>query len=297
MFGLFRGHPGLVIRTLPGALLAVALKALFEAVDWQPLEFSPLLTGVIAAEVFIIGFLLSGTTTDFKEAEHLPGDITASLETMADEFLIASPDLQDPDARAGLTQLADIARLIRSWIASNHGVPSEVLVAIRALNGTIHSIEPKTQVGAVTRLKGEQSAVRARVLRIETLRGTSFVSSAYLIGEVTGTLLVVVLLLTDVGANVPTLVVVGLISFLLFYLFVLIRDLDNPFKYPGGKPGPADVPVDILERVEGRLQALLTSHPVEAPTVTVPEPAAPVRAPRRQRASKKQAAQAEPAES
>jgi DNA-binding FrmR family transcriptional regulator len=286
MFHVFRGHPGLLVRALPGALVAVAVKAVFQAVDWQPLQFSPLLTGVIAAEVFIIGFLLSGTTTDFKEAEHLPGDIAASLETMADEFLIASADLQLSESRSGLDQLAGIARAIRSWLAADHGL-DDVLTEIRALNGAIRSIEPKTQAGAATRIKTEQAAVRARVLRMDTLRRTSFVSSAYLIGEVTGVLLVVVLLLTNVGANVPTLAVVGLISFLLFYLFVLIRDLDNPFKYPNGKQGPADVPVDILERTEDRFRALLASEPAAPPPVTVTEPKAPAQTARRRRAPKK----------
>jgi hypothetical protein len=263
MIRVFRGHPGLLIRALPGALLVVAVKAGLEALDWQPLEFSPLLTGVIAAEVFIIGFLLSGTTADFKEAEHLPAEIAASLETMADEFLIASADLSLPEARTGLHQLAEIALAIRRWLAADHGF-DDVLTEIRALNGSVRAIEPKTQVGAATRLKGEQAAVRSKVLRIDTLRRTSFVSSGYLIGEVTGALLVLVLLLTDVGANAPTLAVIGLISFLLFYLFVLIRDLDNPFEYPNGKPGPADVPVDVLERAEDRFRALLASAPVQS---------------------------------
>ena len=277
MIRMFRAHPGLLIRSLPGALLAVAIKAGLQALDWQPLEFSPLLTGVIAAEVFIIGFLLSGTTADFKEAEHLPAEIAASLETMADEFLIASADLQLPEARTGLQQLARIAKAIRSWLAADHGF-DDVLTEIRALNGPVRSIEPKTQAGAATRIKSEQASIRLKVLRIDTLRRTSFVSSAYLIGEVTGVLLVVVLLLTDVGANVPTLTVVGLISFLLFYLFVLIRDLDNPFKYPNGRPGPADVPVDVLERAEDRFRALLSSEPVTpAPIVVETEtPAAPI---------------------
>jgi hypothetical protein len=291
---VFRGHPGLLIRSLPAALVAVGLKAIFEAVDWQPLQFSPLLTGVIAAEVFIIGFLLSGTTADFKEAEHLPGDIAASLETMADEFLIASADLQLTNARSGLDQLAGIAKAIRSWLAADHGL-DDVLTEIRALNGSIRAIEPKAQVGAVTRLKTEQAAVRARVLRIDTLRRTSFISSAYLIGEVTGVLLVGVLLLTNVGASMPTLAVVGLISFLMFYLFVLIRYLDNPFKYPNGKQGPADVPVDILERTEDRFHALLSSEPAAPPVIPV-ESAAPVRATRRRRAPAKKAVDVEPAE-
>jgi hypothetical protein len=265
MTRVFRGHPGLLFRALPGALLAVGVKASLEALDWHPLDFNPLLTGVIAAEVFIIGFLLSGTAADFKEAEHLPGEIAASLETMADECLIVTADLGLPEARACLVQLAEIARSIRSWLAADRGF-DDVLTEIRGLNESFRVFAPKIQPGFTTRLKGEQHAVRSKVLRIDTVRRTSYISAGYLIGEVTGVLLIIVLLLTDVGPTIPTLTVVGLISFLLFYLFALIRDLDNPFEYLDGKPGAADVPVDVLERTEDRLRALLASVPA-APLV------------------------------
>ena len=33
----------------------------------------------------LLGFLLSGVLADYKESERLPGELAASLETMADE--------------------------------------------------------------------------------------------------------------------------------------------------------------------------------------------------------------------
>ena len=271
MTRVFRGHPGLLIRALPAALVAVGVKAGLEALDWHPLDFNPLLAGVIAAEVFIIDFLLSGTASDFKEAEHLPGEIAASLETMADECLIVAADLGLPEARTCLEQIAEIAHAIRSWLAADRGF-DDVLTEIRALNDSFRVFAPQIQPGFTTRLKGEQAAIRAKVLRIDTVRRTSYISSGYLIGEVTGVLLVVVLLVTDTGPIAPTLAVVGLISFLMFHLFALIRDLDNPFEYLDGKPGAADVPVEVIERTEDRLRALLGTVPA-APAVLETEPA------------------------
>ena len=89
------------------------------------------------------------------------------------------------------------------------------------------------------------------------MRRTSYVAAGYLIAEVTAFLLIAVLILTDLGAMAPTLCLVGLISYLLVYLVGLIRDLDNPFEYRNGKPGAADVNLDVLERNEDRLRALL----------------------------------------
>jgi hypothetical protein len=49
--------------------------------------------------VFIIGFLLSGTAADFKEAERLPGELSASLASIADECLIIDAELKRLHAR------------------------------------------------------------------------------------------------------------------------------------------------------------------------------------------------------
>jgi hypothetical protein len=48
-------------------------------------------------------------------------------------------------------------------------------------------------------------------------------------------------------------------SYLLFYVLALIRDLDNPFEYRDGKPSAADVNLDVLEHSEDRLRGLLTT--------------------------------------
>ena len=67
--------------------------------SWEVFELSPLLAGAIAAEVFILGFLLAGTAGDFKEAERLPGEVASSLETIADECLITYDELKLPEAK------------------------------------------------------------------------------------------------------------------------------------------------------------------------------------------------------
>jgi hypothetical protein len=42
-------------------------------------------------------------------------------------------------------------------------------------------------------------------------------------------------------------------------MLALIRDLDNPFEYRCGQPGPADVDLTVLERSEARLRSLATT--------------------------------------
>ncbi len=274
---LFRGNPRLLIGALPWAAAVVVLKALAHALDVEVLNLSPLLAGAIAAEVFILGFLLTGTAGDFKEAERLPGEVAASLETMADECLITYEDLKLPEARTALQQLIEISRSIRMWLMQDRGF-DDVMSDIRALNGPFRVMAPAIQAGFTTRLKSEQASVRRTVIRMDTMRRTSYVAAGYLIAEVTAVLLVVVLVLTDMVDLAPTLCLIGLISYLLFYLVGLIRDLDNPFEYRDGKPGAADVNLDVLERNEDRLRALvgaLDPAPTAAELVSADEAAEP----------------------
>ena len=160
------------------------------------------------------------------------------------------------------------------WLLQDRGF-DDVMSDIRALNGPFRVFAPAIQAGFTTRLKTEQAAIRKIVIRMDTMRRTSYVSAGYLIAEVTATALMIVLIITDLGKPGPSLFLVGLLSYLLFYLVGLIRDLDNPFEYLNGKPGAADVSLDVLERNEDRLRALLGALD-PAPTEPAPtEPAAP----------------------
>ena len=253
---MFRGNPRLLIGALPFAVAVVLIKWAVDAADAQWLELSPLLAGAIGAEVFILGFLLSGTAGDFKEAERLPGEVAASLESIADECLITYEELKLPEAKACLHQLIEISTSIRMWLMQDRGF-DDVLSDIRALNSPFRVFAPALQAGFTTRLKTEQATIRKLVIRMDTMRRTSYVAAGYLIAEVTACMLMVVLVLTDLGALAPTLFLVGLITYLLFYLVGLIRDLDNPFEYRNGRPGAADVNLDVLERNEDRLRALI----------------------------------------
>lgn len=270
---LFRGNPRLLLGALPFAIAVVVIKGIVDATDAHVLELSPLLAGAIGAEVFILGFLLSGTSGDFKEAERLPGEVASSLETMADECLITYDELKLPEAKSALAQLIEISTSIRMWLMQDRGF-DDVMSDIRALNGQFKVMAPAIQAGFTTRLKSEQAVVRKLVIRMDTMRRTSYVAAGYLIAEVTAVLLATIMILTDLQDLAPTLCLVGLITYLLFYLVGLIRDLDNPFEYRNGRPGAADVSLDVLERNEDRLRALLGALD-PAPTPTQVAEAAP----------------------
>lgn len=278
---LFRGNPRLLAATLPWVVAVVVVKLVVEINNWNVFNLNPLLAGAIGAEVFILGFLLNGTANDFKEAERLPGEVSASLESIADECLITDREFHLPEARQCLGILVEISRSIRLWLQHDRGF-EDVMSDLRSLNEPYRVFAPVIQAGFTTRLKTEQANIRKTVIRMDTMRRTSYVAAGYLIAEITALMLIVLLLVTNLpgadkaefGGVAPSVFLVGLITALLIYLVSLIRDLDNPFEYFDGKPGAADVNLDVLERNEDRLRALLASldNPAE-PSAPAPAPA------------------------
>ena len=128
------GEPAPAHRRAPVGRRRRRPQVIADVADLQPLNLSPLLAGAIAAEVFILGFLLAGTAGDFKEAERLPGEVAASLETMADECLITYEDIKLPEARTCLAA-ADRAQRLDPDVADGRTAAStSVMADLRALN-------------------------------------------------------------------------------------------------------------------------------------------------------------------
>lgn len=248
--------PRHTVRSLPVVAGVVLAKLAFELSDATPLKPNPLLSGVVAATVFLIGFLLAGTMADYKESERLPGDIAATLDTIADECLIAHESPGTPAAAQAIGILRDIATGIDDWVHRRCEI-DRVLALIRSLNAPFLVLTPLTLPGFVARLKSEQSALRRMVLRIDTIRTTSFVAAGYTITEITGTLLMVGLVLSDLGGLAESLFFTGMIALLLTYMVLLVRDLDDPFRYELGVEGTADVSLAPLRAVGARLDAEL----------------------------------------
>ena len=64
----------------------VLLRALVNKLGLDILEVSPLFSSLVAATVFLLGFLLNGVLSDYKESEKLPGEISSALYLLSKEI-------------------------------------------------------------------------------------------------------------------------------------------------------------------------------------------------------------------
>ena len=97
--------------------------------------------------------------------------------------------------------------------------------------------------------------------RIHTIRETTFISSGYLLADLTTFFLCIGLILAKIEPFYKSLFFVSVISYLMIYLLLLIRDLDNPFGYYERFSGEDVSLKPLFERVPvGRLSQLVSDE-------------------------------------
>jgi hypothetical protein len=254
----------LLLRVGAIVVVVVGAKLCVHFLGWEAISVNPLFSGIIAANVFLMGFLLTGVLSDFKESERLPGELGACLENLAQE--VSGIRMARPEANVGpcLILLSQLSSDILSWFHKKHST-AELLEHVNDLTPQFAVMEQWTQGTLVARLKQEQGNLRRTLIRIHTIRETSFVSAGYLLGDVITVLLCIGLILAKIEPFYESLFFVGVISYLMIFLLMLIRDLDNPFGYYERYSG-ADVSLKPLEDTTGRL-ARIASVEASAPKV------------------------------
>jgi hypothetical protein len=252
-------RPGNRIRLLlrVGAIvgLVVGAKVGVHYLGWEVITINPLFSGIVAANIFLMGFLLSGVLSDYKESERMPGELAASLQNLAQEAIGLALAKPGADGMPVVRASSQLANDILEWFYKRKST-AELMDQIDGLTPLLATMEGWAQATLVARLKQEQGNLRRAVIRIRTIRETSFISAGYLLADMTTILLSIGLVLARIEPFYESLFFVCVISWLMVFLLLLIRDLDNPFGYYERYSG-ADVSLEPLRTAAERLAAMV----------------------------------------
>lgn len=220
----------LAAKTIPFVVGIVLFKFVIHYFGYEFLTLNSLFTAIISANIFLIGFLISGTLVDYKESERLPGDLSASLEAMADEGLIIYKNLKSVEAKNYLEKLSLFSNALVNWFYKKERT-NELMNKLLSFNDDFLKFESQTQANFIVRLKQEQNLIRKMINRIHTIRETSFLGTGYAIAEIITTTLVIGLIFIKMDPFYESIFFVSFVSFILIYMIYFIKDLDNPFDY------------------------------------------------------------------
>ena len=257
----------ILAKVLPAVAVLVGTRLAVRELDADFINNTSLVDAVIAANVFILGFLLAGTLADYKESERLPGELASSLETIADEFSIIQEEGHD-SGRAGLEYMSSLASQVHEWFYRR--VRTKALMdAITDLNHHLVAIDPVCVPQFVARMKQEQANLRRMLTRIDTIRDTQFVEAGYAMAQL-GTLVVILgFLFVEIGPLAEAAIFTGIVSLLMLYLVLLIHDLDNPFDHDDRHGSAVRVSLRPIEDVEARLHGRVAEISAAASSAAV----------------------------
>ncbi len=253
----FNNRWSIALKITPLIIVIVVAKYFTSFFGYDRFELNNLFTALISANIFLFGFLISGVLADYKESEKLPGDLAASLESLADEGWIIYKNTKSEIALEYISKIDQLTKSILKWF--NKQEKTEALRdRIFDLNNYFSKFEPLTQPNFIFRLKQEQNQLRRITNRIHTIRETSFLGAGYAIAEIITTIITLGMLFINIGnSTIEGLIFTGFVSFVLVYMIYLIKDLDNPFGYYAEDSLSENVSLLPVEQTSYRLENVI----------------------------------------
>lgn len=245
----------LVVKTLPIVAFALGLRFIVTEVMHVHLtlkfsDLAPILTGISV----ILGLMLTGVITDYKEAEKLPAAISRALNDL-DGIGRRGLHRVDEDASAAHKRVLRLTEVVHDWFygrASN----DELWLAQSDMGELILDLDRKNVPDYyLHRLLRVNSDLGAALSRVQVIRDTDFISAGYalmelLVGSVIVTLSVVLFSTPLIGFCIT-----GGLTLIYAYLVMLAKDIDDPFEHGknNGKGSAADVDLSPFHAVQTKL--------------------------------------------
>ena len=236
-------------------LIFCIIKAAVHYFGLEKFEVNQLFSAMVASTVFLMGFLLSGVLTDFKESEKIPGEISTSLESLYLEIVAIKVYNSQAETVKYLEKLIGFGECVVDWFydrvpqgamyenyAETHLMVAEACAQIKGDASTLRG-----------RLMADMAVILQRVNRVQVIRDTDFVPLVYWMAYIAAALLVSGLVLAK-SENLPaSIFFLAVISFLVILLLRLIDDIDNPFGF-SDQDSAEDVSIHILIETVKRLR-------------------------------------------
>jgi hypothetical protein len=219
------------IKVLPLILLVALLKLLSHKFGFEVMELNALFTSLVAGTIFLIGFLISGVLSDYKESEKIPNELSASLKSLSDDAYTIWKSKNSQTAREFMDFQKTFLDSLMNWFYKKERTRT-LLEKLGQMSDFFVELDKEGIIPAyIIKMKNEQNNLRKLILRIDTIRDTDFIGSAYAIVETMGFLTAIGLIVIKIEPFYASLFLTSLVTFLISYMVFLIIDLDNPFDY------------------------------------------------------------------
>ena len=249
----------LFLTSLPVVLIITAVKiCITEVIGLKGLMELSEIGYILTAGIFLIGFMLAGTMSDYKESEKLPGEVATQLETLEEALDAASINGKNFNIKALKQNLAILGEAIYNWLYRVIS-PKQMFESLEQFNEFINQLDKQEVSPSVTiRLRSETNTLRKALTRIHVVNSTNFLATGYAMLEIILVTIVSLLMITTFKSLVAEGIIVFFVSLVYIYMYRLIKDIDAPFEYEKGRtPNAAEIQLfpieDYLERLKKKI--------------------------------------------
>lgn len=219
------------VISLFSAGLVVVVKYLVHAFNWELVEQSSLHNGVLSSATFVIGFLLSATIADYKESERIPSEFAANIEDMYADAEVIHAKYPGFDLEKYRAHLEEVARKFNDGVRNTERGISELIRELNPFFGEMESAGVPPNF--IVKLKQQQILLLRYRKRLDYIQRIDFMPSATILSRSIVTLVIVLLMFTNVEPFYGSLAIMGIISFVLIYMMILISVISTPFHAAG----------------------------------------------------------------
>ena len=239
-------------------IVIAILKLLSHKFGFEVMELNALFTSLVAGTIFLIGFLISGVLSDYKESEKIPSELSASLKALVDDAYTIWKSKNSNTAFQIIEFQKSFMHSLMDWFYKKERTKS-LLEKLSGLNDFFADLDKEgIQPAYIIKMKNEQNNIRKLILRIDTIRDTDFIGSAYAIVEAMGFLTGLGLIIMKIEPFYASLFLTMVVTFLISYMVFLIVDLDDPFDYSVKGESGTEIPLYPLHNLEATMKDFIS---------------------------------------
>ena len=249
----------LLFSVLPIVILAGIIKIACHFLGWEviPKELTTFFPSILTGIIFILGFLLAGVVTDYKESEKIPNDIVASLFAIWQEAAFIKNVQNCPSVPGMISRLKLFVPTLKEEFFLKRNDQLQKLLDSLSDDIILLGKEGATP-NYLFRMKIEITNLKKLINRVTVIKTTDFIPSVFICIQAITIAFLSVYCLLAVDPWWGGLILVCIFTFVIFSILTLIKDMEDPFEYDGtGHSKSDEVSLDVLDNFQKEIEGKL----------------------------------------
>ncbi len=252
----------LLFSVLPVVVVVGTIKITSHYLGWEviPKEMTSFFPSILTGIIFILGFLLAGVVTDYKESEKIPNEIAASLFAMWQEADYIRKTSNTKSAETAESIMLKVRAFIPTFKHDFFILQNDNLtILIDSFASDIVELgKENVAPNYIMRFKTEVATLKKHINRISVIKNTDFIPSVFVSIQSIAFVFLTVYCLLNVDPWWGGLILVSIFTFVIYTILFLIKDMEDPFEYEANGDVKSDeISLGVLDNIQKEFQQVV----------------------------------------